>query len=64
VPKLAKAAIDEELEKLEALEKDSSEFNVNRNYLEWLTSLFPSLPHFLLLPLQSHPGAEARQGRY
>jgi len=39
VPKLAKAAIDEELEKLEALEKNSSEFNVTRNYLEWLTSL-------------------------
>jgi hypothetical protein len=39
VPKVAKAAIDEELEKLEALEKNSSEFNVTRNYLEWLTSL-------------------------
>ena len=39
VPKLAKAAIEEELEKLEALEKNSSEFNVTRNYLEWLTSL-------------------------
>lgn len=36
---MAKAAIDEELEKLEALEKNSSEFNVTRNYLEWLTSL-------------------------
>jgi len=39
VPKVAKAAIDEELEKLEALEKNSSEFNVTRNYLEWLTSI-------------------------
>jgi len=50
VPKLAKAAIYEELEKLEAFEKDSSEFNVNRNYLEWLTSLFLSHPHFLFSP--------------
>lgn len=39
MPKVAKQAIDEELEKLEALEKNSSEFNVTRNYLEWLTSL-------------------------
>ena len=39
IPKLTKAAIDEEMEKLEALEKNSSEFNVTRNYLEWLTSL-------------------------
>jgi ATP-dependent Lon protease len=39
VPKAARTAIDEELEKLEALEKNSSEFNVTRNYLEWLTSL-------------------------
>lgn len=39
MPKAAKAAIDEELDKLEALEKNSSEFNVTRNYLEWLTSI-------------------------
>ncbi len=31
--------IDEELEKLGALEPSSSEFNVTRNYLDWLTSL-------------------------
>ena len=31
--------IDEELQKLSGLEPSSSEFNVTRNYLEWLTSL-------------------------
>jgi len=35
----AKARIDEELDKLESLEKNSPEFNVTRNYLDWLTSL-------------------------
>ena len=30
---------EEELEKLNALEPASSEFNVTRNYLEWLTSI-------------------------
>ena len=33
------AAIEEELSKLEALEKNSAEFNVTRNYLDWLTGL-------------------------
>jgi len=31
--------IEEELDKLNALEPASSEFNVTRNYLEWLTSI-------------------------
>ena len=31
--------IEEELEKLSALEKNSQEFNGTRNYLDWLTSL-------------------------
>jgi Lon-like ATP-dependent protease len=31
--------IDEELSKLQGLESSSSEFNVTRNYLDWLTSL-------------------------
>ena len=35
----AKAAIRDEMVKLKMLEKHSPEFNVTRNYLEWLTSL-------------------------
>ena len=31
--------IEEELNKLRTLEPASSEFNVTRNYLDWLTSL-------------------------
>lgn len=31
--------IEDELKKLQALEPSSSEFNVTRNYLEWLTSI-------------------------
>lgn len=31
--------IDEELGKLAGLEQASSEFNVSRNYLDWLTSI-------------------------
>jgi len=31
--------VDEEIQKLSGLEPSSSEFNVTRNYLEWLTSL-------------------------
>ncbi|CAD7702149.1 unnamed protein product [Ostreobium quekettii] len=38
-PKEAKSVIEEELEKLSALEPASSEFGVTRNYLEWLTSI-------------------------
>lgn len=30
---------DEEMEKLSMLERNSSEFNVTRSYLDWLTSL-------------------------
>jgi Lon-like ATP-dependent protease len=33
------AVINEEMEKLGALEKNSSEYNVTRNYLDWLTSV-------------------------
>jgi ATP-dependent Lon protease len=39
IPESAKTVIDEELEKFESLEKNSAEFNVTRNYLDWLTSI-------------------------
>ncbi|EDW35332.1 GL20881 [Drosophila persimilis] len=39
VPESIKQVIDEELTKLNFLESHSSEFNVTRNYLDWLTSL-------------------------
>lgn len=39
VPEETAKVIDEELQKLSGLEPSSSEFNVTRNYLEWLTSL-------------------------
>ena len=39
VPEAALEVIEEEIEKLKTLEKNSSEFNVTRSYLDWLTSL-------------------------
>jgi Lon-like ATP-dependent protease len=39
LPATAKLVYDEELEKLQTLERNSSEFNVTRSYLDWLTSL-------------------------
>lgn len=39
LPATAAAVIDEELAKLETLEPASSEFNVTRSYLDWLTSM-------------------------
>lgn len=39
VPKAVQTVIDEELTKLNFLESHSSEFNVTRNYLDWLTCL-------------------------
>ncbi|XP_044756409.1 lon protease homolog, mitochondrial isoform X2 [Coccinella septempunctata] len=39
VPQAVSSVIDEELSKLGFLESHSSEFNVTRNYLDWLTSL-------------------------
>ncbi|XP_021941015.1 lon protease homolog, mitochondrial-like isoform X2 [Zootermopsis nevadensis] len=39
VPKSVMEVLDEELNKLSFLEGHSSEFNVTRNYLDWLTSL-------------------------
>merc|ERR1711871_390599 len=39
IPEEAQTVIDEEMEKLSSLEKNSSEFNVTRNYLDWLTSI-------------------------
>ena len=39
IPEAASKVIDEELAKLSALEPASSEFNVTRNYLDWLTSV-------------------------
>ncbi|KAF5283624.1 hypothetical protein FQA39_LY17273 [Lamprigera yunnana] len=39
LPQAISTVIDEELNKLSFLEGHSSEFNVTRNYLDWLTSL-------------------------
>jgi ATP-dependent Lon protease len=39
MPPSAKTVFDEELEKLQVLERNSSEFNVTRTYLDWLTSI-------------------------
>ena len=39
LPEAASRVIEEELEKLSALEPASSEFSVTRNYLDWLTVL-------------------------
>uniref|UniRef100_A0A7S1BLT3 Lon protease homolog n=1 Tax=Corethron hystrix TaxID=216773 RepID=A0A7S1BLT3_9STRA len=39
IPEEARRAIEAELEKLSALEKNSAEFNVTRTYLDWLTEL-------------------------
>ncbi|XP_066492057.1 lon protease homolog, mitochondrial [Tiliqua scincoides] len=39
VPKHVMEVIDEELNKLGLLDNHSSEFNVTRNYLDWLTSI-------------------------
>jgi ATP-dependent Lon protease len=39
LPEAVKTVIEDELAKLSGLEQASSEFNVTRNYLDWLTSL-------------------------
>ena len=39
IPAAAKDVIDEELNKLRFLDSHSSEFNVTRNYLDWLTTI-------------------------
>ncbi|KAF0852637.1 mitochondrial Lon protease [Andalucia godoyi] len=39
LPEHAKKVIDEEMVKLETIESSSSEFNLSRNYLDWLTLL-------------------------
>eukprot|EP00568_Trieres_chinensis_P005034 CAMPEP_0183299092 /NCGR_PEP_ID=MMETSP0160_2-20130417/5907_1 /TAXON_ID=2839 ORGANISM="Odontella Sinensis, Strain Grunow 1884" /NCGR_SAMPLE_ID=MMETSP0160_2 /ASSEMBLY_ACC=CAM_ASM_000250 /LENGTH=937 /DNA_ID=CAMNT_0025461261 /DNA_START=30 /DNA_END=2843 /DNA_ORIENTATION=+ len=39
VPEEAMGVIDSELEKLSTLEKNSTEFNVTRSYLDWLTAI-------------------------
>ncbi len=39
IPNAAKDVIDEELAKLRFLDSHSSEFNVTRNYLDWLTTI-------------------------
>jgi Lon-like ATP-dependent protease len=38
-PEEARVVIEEEINKLRTLEPASSEFNVTRNYLDWLTSV-------------------------
>eukprot|EP00750_Incisomonas_marina_P008043 INCI15182.1.p1 GENE.INCI15182.1~~INCI15182.1.p1 ORF type:complete len:974 (+),score=171.34 INCI15182.1:112-2922(+) len=38
-PEEVQLTIDDEMEKFSALEKNSAEYNVTRNYLDWLTSL-------------------------
>ena len=39
MPESAKKVFEEEMEKFMVLEKNSSEFNVTRSYLDWLTAL-------------------------
>ena len=39
IPAEARRVIDEEMAKLSNLESASSEFNVTRNYLDWLTAV-------------------------
>uniref|UniRef100_A0A7S4HR69 Lon N-terminal domain-containing protein n=1 Tax=Odontella aurita TaxID=265563 RepID=A0A7S4HR69_9STRA len=39
IPEEAMGVIDSELEKLSTLEKNSTEFNVTRSYLDWLTAI-------------------------
>ncbi|KAL6711760.1 ATP-dependent Lon protease pim1 [Coniothyrium glycines] len=39
MPEAARKVFDEEMNKLQGLEPNSSEFNVTRNYLDWLTQL-------------------------
>eukprot|EP00004_Rigifila_ramosa_P002613 TRINITY_DN12712_c0_g1_i1.p1 TRINITY_DN12712_c0_g1~~TRINITY_DN12712_c0_g1_i1.p1 ORF type:complete len:954 (-),score=226.35 TRINITY_DN12712_c0_g1_i1:22-2883(-) len=39
LPKHAQSVIDDEMAKLQAIEQNSMEFSVCRNYLEWLTNL-------------------------
>ncbi|GAA6051653.1 hypothetical protein JCM3770_001213 [Rhodotorula araucariae] len=39
MPEAVKKVFDEELNKLQSLEPAASEFNVTRNYLDWLTSI-------------------------
>lgn len=39
VPEDVRRVIEDEMAKLSGLEQASSEFNVTRNYLDWLTSL-------------------------
>ena len=39
IPDEAKELIDSEMEKMSTLEKNSTEFNVTRNYLDWLTAI-------------------------
>ena len=39
VPKHAQKVIEEEMQKLSFLEKNSSEFNVTRSYLDWLSAI-------------------------
>lgn len=39
IPANVLQVIEEELTKLQLLEASSSEFNVTRNYLDWLTAL-------------------------
>lgn len=39
IPETVAKVIEDELSKLSGLEQASSEFNLTRNYLDWLTSL-------------------------
>ncbi|MBW0472720.1 hypothetical protein O181_012435 [Austropuccinia psidii MF-1] len=39
MPEYAKSVFEEELSKLQTLEPQASEFNVTRNYLDWLTQI-------------------------
>ena len=39
VPQEAKEAIESEMEKFSGLSKESQEYQITRNYLDWLTAL-------------------------
>merc|ERR1740138_1513140 len=39
VPTSVQDTLDDEMEKFNSLEKNSAEYNVTRNYLDWLTSI-------------------------
>ena len=47
MPEEAAKTIEDELQKLSSLEKNSAEFNTTRNYLDWLVGSAHPLPPIL-----------------